>query len=199
MKKHKQQSGFTLVESLIAMLVIVIGILGVAAVQSAGISSTKISSDRSVASIHTSALLSRMNANNAYWQTIPDDFDIEVDATGAISDLGAGSDGADLEAENTDCSSGVCSPIEAAAYNLKTWAQNGSSLGGSGGFADRLPAPAARIRRIGNDFPVMLEITLTWNETRSVAGMPMSAGYYTPGNTPASNNRNVSYVVRARP
>jgi type IV pilus assembly protein PilV len=199
MRLNRRQSGFTLIESLIAFLVIVLGILGVAAVQSAGISSTKIASDRSVASIHTSALLSRMNANNAYWQTIPDDFDIQVDAAGAITDLGAGFDGAALDAENTDCSAGVCTPIEAAAYNLKTWAQNGTSLGATGGFADRLPAPAARIQRIGTDFPVMLEITLTWNEIRSVSGTPMAAAYYAPGNTPASNNRNISYVVRARP
>jgi type IV pilus assembly protein PilV len=199
MNMQHSERGFTLVESLVAFLIIVIGIVGVAAVQSAGIGSTKVAADRSVASIHTSALMSRIKGNDAYWQTISTDFDVQIAADGTISDLGAGFEGADLNAENTDCAAVVCNSLEAAAYTLKTWSQHGSSMSGNGGFADRLPAPVARIRRVGIDFPVMLEVTLTWNERRSVSGVQMAGTYYSGTGSAANSQRDFSYVMRARP
>lgn len=195
---HLQQ-GYTLVESLVAFLIIVIGIVGVAAVQSAGIGSTKVAADRSVASIQTSALMSRIKGNDAYWQGISEDFDIQVAADGTISDLGASMEGADLNGENTDCAAAICNSLENAAYTLKTWSQHGSSVSGDGGFADRLPAPVARIRRVGTDFPVMLEVTLTWNERRAVSGVQMAATYYSGTGSAANAQRDFSYVMRARP
>jgi type IV pilus assembly protein PilV len=193
------QSGFTMVESLVALVIIVIGIVGSIAVQSAGIGGTKVAADRSVAAIHTAALISRMKGNDAYWQNIPDDFDVEVAADGTITDLGGGSDGADLAGEGADCSAVSCTALQAAAYGLKTWAQNGSSAGAHGGFADRLSAPAARIRRVGNDFPVMVEITLTWNERRATSGMQMAGTYYSASGTAANSERAFNYVMLARP
>lgn len=199
MKTRHQQSGFTMVESLISFLIIVFGILGVAALQSVAISGTKAAADRSTASIHTSALLSRIKGNDAFWQSIPVTFDIAISDAGAITDVGGGTEGADLQAENTDCSANVCTAIETASYNLKTWAQDGTSVGATGGFADRLATPSARVRRIGNDFPVMLEVSLTWNEIRTASGLPMASTFYTASGTAANSQRNFTYTLRARP
>jgi type IV pilus assembly protein PilV len=199
MNMRHSEHGFTLVESLVAFLIIVIGIVGVAAVQSAGIGSTKVASDRSLASIHTSALMSRIKGNDAYWQTISTDFDVEIAAGGTITDRGAGFEGAVLDAEKTDCAAVVCNSLEAADYTLKTWSQHGSSMAGNGGFADRLPAPVARIRRVGIDFPVMLEVTRTWNERRSVSGVQMAGTYYSGTGSAANSQRDFSYIMRARP
>jgi type IV pilus assembly protein PilV len=196
--KYKQD-GFTLIESMVALVILLFGILGALAMQSAAVSNTKIAADRSIAAIHTSSILSKMNSNEDYWQTVPVGFDIAIAADGTISDLGAGTDGADLEAAGTDCVSDVCSPLETAAYNLKNWVQGGTSFGSDGGISNRLPAPTTRIQRIGNDFPVMLEVTILWNEKRSTSGAPMAASFYAAGNTAANSVRGIQYTVRARP
>lgn len=199
MKMKNKQSGFTMIESLVAFLIITIGLLGVGALQSVAIGSTKVAADRSVASIHTSALMSRMNSNDLFWQTISTTFDVTIDAAGVISDTGSGGEGSALEALSADCAAVVCTPAETASYNMKTWAQDGSSIGVDGGFADRLPAPAARIRRIGVDFPVMLELSLTWNEKRAASGLSMASTYYTATGTAANSQRDFTFVLRARP
>ena len=193
------QYGFTIVESMVALIVLLFGILGAIAMQTAAVSNTKVAADRSLAAIHTSSILSKMNSNENFWQTVPNGFDIQIASDGSISDLGAGTDGSDLDAAGTDCVTDVCTPLETAAHNLKNWAQGGSSFGANGGFSDRLPAPTARIRRIGNDFPVMFEITITWAEKRTTSGTPMAANYYNAGNTAANIQRGINYTVRARP
>lgn len=196
---REDQNGFTLVEAMVALVVLLFGILGAVAMQSAAISNTKISADRSVAAIHASSILSKMNSNEDYWQTIPVGFDIEISANGTISDLGAGSDGADLDAAGVDCVAEVCSPLETAAHNLKNWVVGGTSFGDAGGISNRLSAPAARIRRIGNDFPVMLEVTIRWNEKRSTSAAQMANTFYNDGTTAANAQRAIDFTVRARP
>lgn len=199
MKAGSGQRGFTLIEAMVSLVILVFGILGAVAMQTAAVANTKISADRSLAAIHASSILSKMNSNEDYWQTIPPGFDIAINANGTISDVGAGSDGADLDSATTDCITAVCSSLETAAHNLRNWAQGGTSFGTDGGFSNRLSAPAARIRRVGNDFPVMVEITLRWNEKRATSGTPMAATFYSAGNTAANAQRTIEFTIRARP
>jgi type IV pilus modification protein PilV len=199
MQLKNKQSGVAMLESLIAFLIIVFGLLGIGALQSIAIGSTKVAADRSLASIQTSALLSRINSNDLFWQTITPNFDIGISSAGVISDLGGTGEGDALEALGTDCSANVCTPQETAAYSIKSWATTGSSFGGNGGMQDRLPAASARIRRIGVDFPVMLEVSVTWNETRATSGLNMASTYYTDTGSAANAQRDFTYTVRARP
>ena len=199
MNLKKNQSGVAMIESLIAFLIIVFGLLGIGALQSLAIGSTKVAADRSLASIQASALLSRINSNDLFWQSIQPGFDISISAAGVIADLGGTGEGAALEALGTDCSAAICTPQETAAYNIKSWAQFGSSFGGTGGIQDRLPAASARIQRIGNDFPVMLEVSVTWNEQKATSGLDMASTYYTGSGTAANAQRDFTYTVRARP
>jgi type IV pilus assembly protein PilV len=199
MNFKSKQSGFAMLESLIAFLIIVFGLLGIGALQSIAIGSTKVAADRSNASIQASSLLSRINSNDLFWQTISTTFDISISAAGVIGDVGGGGEGAALEGLGVDCSSVICTPQETAAFSIKAWAQNGSSFGTAGGISDRLPAPSARIRRIGIDFPVMLEISVTWNENKSASGINMASTYYSGTGTAANSQRAFTYIVRARP
>jgi len=199
MKFKNTQSGVAMLESLIAFLIIVFGLLGIGALQSIAVGSTKVAADRGLASIQTSALLSRINSNDLFWQTISPNFDISISAAGVIGDLGGTGEGDALEALGTDCSANVCTPQETASYNIKSWAQSGSSFGGTGGIQDRLPAASARIRRVGVDFPVMLEVSVTWNENKAASGMDMASTYYTGTGSAANAQRDFTYTVRARP
>ena len=110
MNFKSKQSGFAMLESLIAFLIIVFGLLGIGALQSIAIGSTKVAADRSLASIQASALLSRINSNDLFWQTISPTFDISISAAGAIGDIGGGGEGATLESLGTDCSAAICTP-----------------------------------------------------------------------------------------
>jgi type IV pilus assembly protein PilV len=76
MNLKNKQSGFAMLESLIAFLIISFGLLGIGALQSIAIGSTKVAADRSLASIQASALLYRIKSKDLFWQTIYPTFDI---------------------------------------------------------------------------------------------------------------------------
>ena len=54
---REEQTGFTIVEAMVALAILLFGILGAIAMQTAAISNTKIAADRSVAAIHASSCL----------------------------------------------------------------------------------------------------------------------------------------------
>ncbi|HKI62568.1 MAG TPA: type IV pilus modification protein PilV [Mariprofundaceae bacterium] len=62
---HKKQTGFTLVEVLVAMTVLAIGLLALAGVQANGLRSTHTAYERSQASIAAMDIADRMRANKA--------------------------------------------------------------------------------------------------------------------------------------
>ena len=59
--------GFTLIEVMVALIIISIGMLGIAKMQGLALSSTNASRSRALASIEASSLASAMQANRAYW------------------------------------------------------------------------------------------------------------------------------------
>jgi type IV pilus assembly protein PilV len=65
------QSGFTLIEVLVALLVISIGLLGIAKMQALALASTGTARMRSVAAIEAASMASMMHADRAYWSAIP--------------------------------------------------------------------------------------------------------------------------------
>jgi type IV pilus assembly protein PilV len=65
MKPHPRQSGFSLVEVLVALLIISIGLLGIVALQSLALTNTGSSMERSQAVIQTYSYLEVLRANIA--------------------------------------------------------------------------------------------------------------------------------------
>lgn len=64
-RRSRDDSGFTLIEVLIAVLIIAIGLLGLAALQTVALSNSNISSLRSIASIDSENVTEMMRANIA--------------------------------------------------------------------------------------------------------------------------------------
>ena len=163
------------------MIITSIGLLGVAALQGTAISQTKKASDRTVAAAQLSNLVARMKSARGYWQSVSDDFSINIDSAGAITDLGAGDEGANLTAETTDCSSAVCDTATGmASYSLRQWAQDGGLVDDTIGFNDRLTNANTTMRRINrgvdhDDLPVLLEIDLSWSEKNSRANVDFAS------------------------
>ncbi|MBS0397797.1 MAG: type IV pilus modification protein PilV [Proteobacteria bacterium] len=110
--------GFTLVEVMVALLVMAVGLLGIASMQAVAMSSTGVASQRSLAAIEAASLASAMHANRAYWGAtgLPSGVFTLTQAGGTVSISDA------TLATAVDCSNGAfCSPSSLAAYDVQRW------------------------------------------------------------------------------
>ncbi|MDH5473110.1 MAG: type IV pilus modification protein PilV [Gammaproteobacteria bacterium] len=99
MKSYKNQSGFTLLESILTLFILTIGILGVAGLQMQGMRSANLAMQRMAVTVKTGDLLDRMRANAAN-----------------IVDYAAAA------GANNGCNSGTnCTAAEMAAHDLLMW------------------------------------------------------------------------------
>jgi type IV pilus assembly protein PilV len=113
--------GFSLVEVLVSLVVVSVGLLGLAKMESLAIASTGVASSRSLAAILASSLADAMHANRSYWATAgtpPASFTVSGSGVGNITD-----------STNTlnvavNCATGVtpsCSAAQVAAYDVQQW------------------------------------------------------------------------------
>lgn len=142
------QRGFSLVEVMIAVLIVAVGLLGFAKMQALAVGSTRNSGTRSMVAMQTSALAASMRANEAYWAAglAPATFTV----TGAT--LGD----ATLDGLTVDCTAGVCTPAQMAAFDLKNWGTSLTAL---------FPSASGTIACstvLGS--PVTCTITVSWSE-----------------------------------
>lgn len=101
-----QSQGFTLIEVLVAIVVLAIGLLGMAGLQALGLQNNNTAYLRSQATFLAYELADRMRANNAagngYYSTV------------------TGTEGS----PNTDCGANVCNQLEMSQYDIYHWQQS---------------------------------------------------------------------------
>jgi len=147
--------GFSLVEVLVALIIIGVGMLGIAKIQALSYASTGTAAQRSIAAILASSMSSAMRANRGYWSvqaaTVQQTVTITNGAfTPAPTDNVLSSTGS--------CIGASCSPQLLAAYDLHQWATALSgALPNSVGTIVCYP-PAA------TNYPVGCTIKVTWSE-----------------------------------
>jgi type IV pilus assembly protein PilV len=107
-----RSSGFSLVEVLVALIVMSVGLLGIAKMQAVALSNTSVSSQRSLAALEAAGLAAAMHANRGYWGT----------AAGAKSITVQGGTVTPLPAAAKVCTAASCVPAEMATYDLQQWA-----------------------------------------------------------------------------
>ncbi len=147
-RHYFSQSGFSLLEVLIAFAVISIGLLGVAKMQSVAFNSTKNSNSRSLAAIFGASVASTMFANQAYWRNGSPTSTVTV-TKGVLSDE-------TLSANTVDCFTAQCSPSQLASYDLRDW---GVSLGSV------LPSGSGKINCAQpTGSPVTCNVQIYWQE-----------------------------------
>src|ERR1700743_819427 len=71
MKQFSKTGGFTLIEVMVALIIIAIGMLGIAKMQALALSTTESSGVRSLVAIEAASLASSMHANRDYWVAGP--------------------------------------------------------------------------------------------------------------------------------
>jgi type IV pilus assembly protein PilV len=145
------QLGFSLIEVLVSLVIVSIGLLGIAKMQALAYSSTGVAGKRSIAAIQAASLASSMSANRAYWAALTAPTNTTVNGLVVASTDGA-------LAVPTNCTWGAaapCAPNQVAAYDMQSWAKALQPL---------LTNDQATIACITIKVPVNCTITLTWTE-----------------------------------
>lgn len=146
--------GFSLVEVMVALVVMSVGLLGIAKMQAVALSNTTVSSSRALAAIEAASLAASMHENRAYWNTTaPITPTISVQGT-TVTNLPVNPAPTCLDVTT------ACTPIKLAAYELQQWANQLASL---------LPNDQVTITCTQTaSAPVNCVIQITWSE-KSVA------------------------------
>jgi len=180
LKQVNNQSGFTLIEVLVAVLVMAVGLLGIASLQASAISSTTTSAMRTTAAISTQSLVARMRANKAYWRyqsatdaaedaaengtaTGTDTLTVEVNDSGETIITNKNGDSFGDLSLNCALVNANCTPQQMAVYDLSEWFKKAQ-----GNLVEpviqlsTLPAENSNLQRI--------RINLRWKEKKLGGG-----------------------------
>jgi type IV pilus assembly protein PilV len=165
---------FTLLEVMIALIVVSVGMLGVAKMHALAFASTGTASMRSLAAIEAASLASMMRANRGYWANGSAPPAITINGT-TLSDATL----AATAATASYCIKGAttpCSPATLAAYDLHRWAAALNAI---------LPSPSANISCPVIAPPISCTIQINWVEktvainAQAANGPAMQAPTYT--------------------
>lgn len=212
LRGHLRARGFTLIEVLVALIVIAIGTLGIAKMQALALANTGASRTRALAAIEASSLAAAMHTNRAYWASYvsaPGTITV-VTSTGSVSStsgplqtaltsaMGSQCPTSTLFKANVSClctngNSAPCATtyINMAANDLYDW---GTSLG------SLLPSANATVTCNNADNPIDCTIVISWTEnavsltTQESAAAAANAS----GGTPAAFQK-VQYTLYVVP
>jgi type IV pilus assembly protein PilV len=198
MTQPMRMRGFSLLEVMVALIIISIGMLGIAKMQGLALSSTSASRSRALAAIEASSLAAAMQANRTYWSnsaSTPGTITITTSAgtatyastTGAMSTAITTASGSLCPSMGMNvscyCASGYSAPCTPAAHALGVAASDIYDFGQS--LASFLPTSTTTVACTETDTPVDCTISITWNEntvalTSQQASQSVSAGSTVP-------------------
>ena len=157
MSRHdtkSRASGFSLVEVMVALIIICVGLLGIAKLQALMLSNTGTSRTRALAALEASSIAAAMHADRDYWAGTPAATTTVTTATNSI----VSSDPV-LETVPVCTYGGADAPCTSsakmAAFDLNNWM---TDMGGV------LPGSAAAIACAPNAGVVTCTIAITWQE-----------------------------------
>lgn len=125
---NSRLAGFSLVEVMVALIVISVGLLGVAKIQALALSNTSSARLRSLAAIQAASLASSMHADRAYWANVAGPMTVSASLSGSNA-TDAALDTA-IAAATTAGASGYClqggpgapcTPVNLAAADFQVW------------------------------------------------------------------------------
>jgi type IV pilus assembly protein PilV len=153
---YRQAVGFSLVEVMVALIVMSVGLLGIAKMQALAISGTTSARTRSLAALEASSLASTMNADRAYWANVTVDPAVQFSA-GKITATGDPT----LQ-PNASC---PCTPPQLASGDLTAWvADLNLQLPAVQGTVSCPKPPAG-----SGATPISCTISLNWTERQVVS------------------------------
>ncbi len=196
--RHRRSAGFSLIEVMVAVIVLCVGLLGIARMQSLALSSTSVSSKRSIAAIQAASLAALMHENRGYW--------IQGDPAGALFTIKGATVGSAITIDGTsytwtgaaalaaagspNCTA-TCTPTQLAAYDLKQWAAAVNTV---------LPNVSTLIK-CGTVTPVSCMATISWSESAvAVNSQQAAAAQAAVGNSASTAKMQIpTYTVYIEP
>ena len=157
MSPASRQSGFSLVEVMVALIIICVGLLGIAKLQALVLSNTGASRVRSLAALEASSIAASMHADRDYWAGSPA-------ATTTVDDIAGSNYGVtstDSALQTTpDCFYGgadapCTTASKLAAFDLQNWLSDMKNV---------LPGSKSTIACATNVGIVSCTITIDWQE-----------------------------------
>jgi type IV pilus assembly protein PilV len=140
MKTFNRNDGFTLIEMLITVVIISVGILGVAAMQTLGVRYTQNSYMLSIATQQAQDMAERIRSNPAEM--------VDTTSGGYYNNISGSFSGT-----KPDCITATCTSEQRAQVDHAEWSGTNSTLFGDTGS----------VSRINNSF----QITINWNDIES--------------------------------
>jgi type IV pilus assembly protein PilV len=158
----RYSAGFSLVEVMVALVVVSIGLLGLAKMESLALSSTSVAGSRAIAAIEASSLAAAMHANPGYWAAgvAPAATTIYYDYTTTTPTLTISEPSLQTAASCLNAGSGSCAPAQMAAYDVQQWALDVKNV---------LPKSLTTITCNTAGFPVTCTIQIQWTENAVAA------------------------------
>ncbi len=175
--KAKHQNGFTLLEVLVALIILSIGLLGFAGVQALTISNIATARTRSVASELVVGLASAMEANHAYWgvgaASALTCINFDTSGTAVFQELSSGACPTTLVPSGSlssltppnQCMNTFCTAPQIAAADLTEFGKAIRNSGLPGGNANIACSTAVGV-------PVTCTIKVFWKEKNVAINQP---------------------------
>jgi type IV pilus assembly protein PilV len=174
--------GFSLVEVMVTLIVMSVGLLGIAKMQALALSSTGNARIRSLAALEAASFASTMRADRDYWASVTKDPAVAF-ANGAISQTSDNT----LAAKGSDC---PCTSPQLAYADLQEWVTDlNKQVRGSQGTVSCTPPPVG-----GTPAPVSCAISLSWPENQ-VASNAQQVAQAKKAGTPAL----ITYTLYVNP
>ena len=161
-----RSAGFTLIEVLIALVVVAVGVLGLAKMQASSLASTQVNGGRALVAFQAGSLAAAMHSNLAFWGTAAavNTFSIQgtavTDSSGVLSATGPSCASASLPA------AALCTPAQLAAFDVRSWAAGMNQLFPTYSATGNCAAPP--------NAPISCQLTVRWLE-RFVSGSGRAA------------------------
>jgi type IV pilus assembly protein PilV len=167
------QSGFSLIEVLVALIIIAVGMLGLAKIQALAYGSTGTANLRSLAAIQASSIASAMHSNRNYWSSVANGFTYGFVGTATVTSTDSG-----VTSSSNTCTAAACTATQIAALDLANWH---TAISGNGVLPGVLPNATANIAcAVAASAPVACTIQLQWSETTTAINS-QSSGYVVSG------------------
>jgi type IV pilus assembly protein PilV len=156
MSQHTNTRGFSLIEVMVALIIIAIGMLGIVKMQALALSTTGSSGVRSLVAIEAASLAASMHTNRDYWVAGPPpaSFTVGVQTSGSGPAAVSIADPI-LSTPQLCATTAVCTASQVAAYDVQQW---GAALG------QVVPAALATISCNSTAVPLSCTIQITWQE-----------------------------------
>jgi len=173
-------AGFSLIEVMVALVVVSIGMLGLAKMESLALASADVSGMRTIAAIEASSLASMMHADHDYWGRAlapvnPVTVTVVSNAVNIVGDTNLATTGNIC----TVAGSGSCNVSQLAAYDLQNWGADLQKL--LPGYTATIACTPATLAA-SPPSPVTCTITINWVE-----------------NAVAANSQQTNLAVLAKP